>query len=152
VAEDYSWAKTQTAGRSCCGDQIPFGFQLDSFVYTHTVEHASIRFLLVLNSICAAGSGTWLLGKPEVSAYTTTYIVTKFPFLTERDFSLQRSQETNSPPGPSAILLTILVSIKRVLDASPPTKFEAIRDCTSPHQSPHVDTFSFTCNPNMDAL
>ena len=68
MVEGYCWATTQAAGLSCCGDQILLGFQLDFFVYTHTVDHTCIRFLLVLNSICAAASGTLLLGKFEVSA------------------------------------------------------------------------------------
>jgi len=43
VAEEYCWAITQAAGRSCGGRSdssvLGFGFQLDSLVYSYVVEH-----------------------------------------------------------------------------------------------------------------
>ena len=33
MAEEYCWAITQVAGRSCCG-VLEFGLQLDSIVHT----------------------------------------------------------------------------------------------------------------------
>jgi hypothetical protein len=50
VAEEYCWAMTKTAGRSCCNlsgsSALEFGFQLDSLVYTYIVDHMHSKFRL----------------------------------------------------------------------------------------------------------
>jgi len=55
VAEEYCWALTQAAGRSCCSRSgvrvLGFGLQLDAYVYSVP--------------ICAVPSGTLLLRKSE---------------------------------------------------------------------------------------
>ena len=50
MGEEYCWAITQTAGRSCCGQSgssaLEFGFQKDTLVYTYTVDHMRTQFQL----------------------------------------------------------------------------------------------------------
>jgi hypothetical protein len=48
VAEEYCWAITQTARRSCCGrsgsNELEFGVRLDSVVYTHIFDQVITHF------------------------------------------------------------------------------------------------------------
>jgi hypothetical protein len=159
----WSWRKFTAGGRHRrrCGHVVEIIFLL-VFSWTHLYMHMqlTIRYLLVLNSICAAAFETCLLGKSEVSACIPTYIVMKFPFFTERDVSLQRSQETTSSPGPSARFPTIPFPIRWVFDASPPNPkigshpwlpIQHIYSCTS-HTHHRMCILSFTWNPIMNTL
>ena len=76
-------------------------------------------------------------------------VVMKFPFLTERDLSLPRSQETTSSPGASARFLTIPVPVRLLLVASRPNRkiwghpwlpIQHIYSCKS-SPSPHMWIF-----------
>lgn len=48
--EEYCWAITLAAGRSCCGQSgssaLEFRFQQDTLVYTYTVDHMHTQFQL----------------------------------------------------------------------------------------------------------
>ena len=48
MAKEYCWAITQTARRSCCGrsgsNELEFGLQLGSVVYTHIFDHMITQF------------------------------------------------------------------------------------------------------------
>jgi len=53
MAEEYCWVITLAVSRLCCGQPgssiLEFGFQLDTIVYTHTVEHMDTHFRLAQN-------------------------------------------------------------------------------------------------------
>jgi hypothetical protein len=68
MAEEYYWAITETAERSCCGQsgsgELAFGFQFDCFIqYTYTVDHTYTHLRFAQNSPCAGSSGMQLLRK-----------------------------------------------------------------------------------------
>ena len=48
MAEEYCSVITLAVSRSCCGQPrssvLEFGFQLDTIVHTHTVEHTDTQF------------------------------------------------------------------------------------------------------------
>jgi hypothetical protein len=58
MAEEYCWAITQVAGRSCCGRSgssvFEFGFQL--CVATHTADHMHTQFRVAQNANCTEPS------------------------------------------------------------------------------------------------
>ena len=53
VAEEFCWAITQAAGRSCCSRSgscvLEFGFQLDSLVCTYIFDHTYAQLRLAPN-------------------------------------------------------------------------------------------------------
>jgi hypothetical protein len=53
MAEEYCWVITLVVSRSCCGQPgssvLEYGFQLDTIVHTHTVEHMDTQFRLAQN-------------------------------------------------------------------------------------------------------
>ena len=80
VAEEYCWAITQAAGRSCCGRSgssvLEFGYQLDCLVCTAARLNWAIQFLTVAyDGACA----------PNVSAEWRNFL---------RHLSLQEKKKT----------------------------------------------------------
>jgi hypothetical protein len=65
VAEEYCWAITQAAGRSCCGrsgsSMLEFGFQLDTQVYAKVVDRV-MQPIPVAKLSEAWDCGRWLSG------------------------------------------------------------------------------------------
>ena len=121
------WWRKVTAGRRYRRRGVHAVETRFLFVFSWTPLYIYIQLTMLVfgcylckNSIFTAASGTWLLGNPEVSACITTYIVRKFSFLTERQLSLRRSQDTISSPGLYTIFPTIPVPVTCGLDASPP--------------------------------
>jgi hypothetical protein len=61
VAEEYWWATTQAAGRSCCcwsyTSVLEFGLQLDAFVSTFVVVRIYGQFCPAQNSTCDGRQG-----------------------------------------------------------------------------------------------
>jgi hypothetical protein len=53
VAEEYCWAITQAAVKSCCSrlvaSVLEFGFELDSLVYAYIVDDVYTEFRLAQN-------------------------------------------------------------------------------------------------------
>jgi hypothetical protein len=76
--EEYCWV--MTCGRqSCCSlqdfSELEFGFQVDSLVYTHTVDHTYTQLWHACNSACALSSGIKILqkfGNVCTESYCTT--------------------------------------------------------------------------------
>jgi hypothetical protein len=76
--EEYYWAITQAAGRSCCGLTgaivLEFGFEVSSLVDTCIVDHVYTQFRLGQNMSCASLSERKDCASRGVSVYKTYLI------------------------------------------------------------------------------
>ena len=76
--EDYYWAITQAAGRSCCGLSgaivLEFGFEVSFLVDTCIVDHVYTQFRLGQNMSCASLSERNYCASRGVSVYKTYLI------------------------------------------------------------------------------
>ena len=75
-AEEYFWAITQAAGRSCCGRSgfrvLHFGFQMDSLVYIHIGDHMQTQFRIALNfpeRHCCCATRGWVVLLKELFSF-----------------------------------------------------------------------------------